>query len=142
MIRTLIASALLIAVGCASGHQYHDTPVSPAPATPEEEKAIREGILGEWRNWSTIHTDGKEVEEKTFRVFMVFKADGTGEQGLGDKRAPFTWKQDGKNITTTDPSYPTIRIDKVGKDELRFFWYKLSVTLVYKPPSAFTGGRR
>jgi hypothetical protein len=137
-----LAAALLLASSCG-GHSYHVTPVTPAPTSPEEEAALKSAIAGEWRNWSTIHTDGVEEEEKDFRVFMTFRPDGTGEQGLGDdNRKAFTYKIEGKNVLTSDASYPALRVDSVSDKELRMFWYQLSVTLVYKRPDAFTGLRK
>jgi hypothetical protein len=138
----ILLAALAGSVHCGGGHQYYATPVSPAPMGPEEEASLRSGLMGTWRNWSTIHTDGVEEEEKKFRVFMVFREDGTGEQGLGDKRSPFTYRLEGRNIFTSDESYPALRVEAVSQEELRMFWYALSVTLVYKRPEHFTGLRR
>jgi hypothetical protein len=140
--RTTTLLALLTLTACGASHAYYATPVAPAPTSPSEEAALRKAISAEWRNWSTIHTDGIEEEEKALRVFMVFREDGTGEQGLGTKRTPFTYKIEGKNIVTTDPNFATLRVESVTPEELRMFWYALSVTLVYKPGSAFTGWRK
>jgi hypothetical protein len=138
-----LALGLLAAPLCGcGGHAYHVTPVVAAPTSPADEKALGAALLGEWRNWSTVHTDGKEEEERTFRVFLTFRPDGTGDQGIGDKRAAFKYRVEGKNVITTDPSLGTLRADTVKPDELRFFWYALSVTVVYKHDEAFTGLRR
>jgi hypothetical protein len=138
----ILLGALACSLHCGGGHQYHATPVAPAPVSPDDEAFLRAGLIGTWRNWSTIHTDGVEKEEKNLRVFMVFREDGTGEHGLGDNRSPFTYRLEGRNILTTDESFPALRVEAVSQDELRMFWYALSVTLVYKRPDHFTGLRR
>lgn len=134
-------TAFLATCGCGGGHTYSVTPVTPVATSPDAEAALRAAIAGQWRNWSTIYADGKEEEEWAFRVFLVFNPDGTGNQGLGDKRTPFTYRIEGKNILTTDANMPAFRVESVSKAELRLFWYQLSVTVVYRPDGAFKGWR-
>lgn len=122
ILMALLSALLLGVAGCGPT----PVPVTPAPLDAPKQEELRQALQGKWEWVANVKANGEE-EKQPLTTYFTFNADGSfvyqTRSIVGVHDLTYAYKLDGRNVITTHPAMPTVRVESWEKDKLKLYWY-------------------